>query len=314
MTNFDDELRQLRRQVDRKDHLKRILPELRRQREELSRRVADLEAAKLHEQRDVDRLEDRSLTAFFYNVVGKMDEKLDRERQEAYAAAVKYDAAHRELLTVEGDIRSYEGELAGLSDCETRYNKLLAEKAARLKASGSPAADELLGLESRMAYLEHRMDEVDEAMAAGRRAEDCARDVLAQLDSAEGWSTFDLLGGGLIADIAKHSRLDDAQRLIGELQAALRRFRTELADVGNIQVVGQVNIDGFLRFADYFFDGLFADWAVRDSIRNSQDQVTGTLREVGNVLSRLEHMMTADQAEWRQQKTRLEDLVIRSDL
>jgi len=34
----------------------------------------------------------------------------------------------------------------------------------------------------------------------------------------------------------------------------------------------QVNVDGFLRFADYFFDGLFADWAVLDRINQSQEQ------------------------------------------
>lgn len=52
------------------------------------------------------------------------------------------------------------------------------------------------------------------------------------------------------------------------LQSQLRAFRTELADV-TISADFQVNIDGFLRFADYVFDGIFADWAVLDRINQA---------------------------------------------
>ena len=68
-----------------------------------------------------------------------------------------------------------------------------------------------------------------------------------------------------MADLAKHSRLDDAQESVEYLQSQLRAFRTELADV-TISADFQVNIDGFLRFADYVFDGIFADWAVLDRL------------------------------------------------
>ena len=58
----------------------------------------------MYKRQDVDRLEGRSLSAFFYNVIGKMDEKLTQEKQEAYAARVKYDAAARELAGIEEDL------------------------------------------------------------------------------------------------------------------------------------------------------------------------------------------------------------------
>ena len=43
----------------------------------------------------------RSLAAFFYHAVGRLDEQLDKERQEAYAAQVKYDAAAQELTALD---------------------------------------------------------------------------------------------------------------------------------------------------------------------------------------------------------------------
>ena len=35
----------------------------------------------------------------------------------------------------------------------------------------------------------------------------------------------------------------------------------------------QVTVDSFLKFADFFFDGLFADWAVLDHINQAQSRV-----------------------------------------
>lgn len=256
----------------------------------------------------MDRLEGRSLAAFFYNVIGKMDEQLDKERQEAYAARVKYDAAARELEGVEADLRRYESELSALRGCEHRYDEVLKEKADAIKAAGGSNGEEILKLEERNAFLESQKKELQEAISAGNAALSTTQQVLSSLDSAEGWGTWDLFGGGLVADLAKHSHLDEAQGAIEQLQSQLRRFKTELADV-TIQVDMQVNVDGFLRFADYFFDGLFADWAVLDKINQSQSQVQNTKSQIASVLSRLDSMMRTLEQEQVQIKSKLDTLV-----
>lgn len=69
----------------------------------------------------------------------------------------------------------------------------------------------------------------------------------------------------------------------------------------------QVNIDGFLRVADYFFDGLFADWAVLDQIHQSQDQVQNTRSQICSVLDYLQTLMDQSTAE----KTRLQQEIER---
>ena len=246
------------------------------------------------EQADVDRLEGRSLAAFFYNVVGKMDEKLTKERQEAYAARVKYDAAARELAGAEEDLCRCQAELDTLGDCEVRYAALLREKTQAVKAAGGAVAEQILALEERSAYLESQERELREASAAGQNALSTAEQILESLNSAENWGTWDLVGGGLIADLAKHSRLDDAQESVEYLQSQLRTFRTELSDV-TISADFQVNIDGFLRVADYIFDGIFADWAVLDRINQAQAQVESTRAQICAVLDRLRQM--TEQAE-----------------
>ena len=285
MTYYDEKLQQLQEQMARSKQLEAMIKELRNQRDSLTAQVRELESIKLEEQADVDRLEGRSLAAFFYNVIGKMDEQLDKESQEAYAARVKYDAAARELEGVEADLRRYESELSALRGCEHRYDEVLKEKADAIKAAGGSNGEEILKLEERNAFLESQKKELQEAISAGNAALSTTQQVLSSLDSAEGWGTWDLFGGGLVANLAKHSHLDEAQGAIEQLQSQLRRFKTELADV-TIQADMQVNVDGFLRFADYFFDGLFADWAVLDKINQSQSQVQNTKSQIASVLSR----------------------------
>ena len=86
----DSTLKELWQQVAEKKSCEAKQKELTAQRDTLADRLKKLEKSKLAEQADVDRLEGHSLAAFFYQVIGKMDEKLDKERQEAYAARVKY--------------------------------------------------------------------------------------------------------------------------------------------------------------------------------------------------------------------------------
>ncbi len=351
-----DQLLELRRQTTRKQQLKAVQKELRAQCDALSARVQTLEKIKLGEQNDVERLEGHSLAAFFYGVIGKMDEKLDKERAEAYAARVKYDtaayelaAAERdlaqceaelaqlhdceaqydalkeraeayaarvkydtaayELAAAERDLAQCEAELAQLHDCEAQYDALLHAKAQAVKQSGDAEADEILRAEHRLAQIEGKKQEIQEAIAAGQSAHAAAEQVLSCLNSAQDWGTWDMLGGGLLTDLIKYEHLDSAQQQIGQLQSALRRFKTELADV-TIQAEVQVGVDGFLRFADYFFDNLFTDWAVMDQIGRSKAQVHDASTKIEEVLARLNEMLHDLEREHANEQSELNALIV----
>ena len=78
MSHFDTVLQDLLEKVARKRKLENVMTELRAQRSELFTQVDRLDALRMKEQADVDKLEGGSLAAFFYNVIGKMDERLER--------------------------------------------------------------------------------------------------------------------------------------------------------------------------------------------------------------------------------------------
>ena len=160
MNGYDQQLKELLAQCARKKKLEASAAELRRQRDTYAARAEELKEAMWEEQADVDRLEGRSLAAFFYNVVGKMDEKLTQERQEAYAARVRYDAAARELAGAEEDLARCQAELDVLSGCEERYAALLREKTQAVKAAGGAAAEQILRMEERGEKLERAKDKL----------------------------------------------------------------------------------------------------------------------------------------------------------
>lgn len=311
MAYYDEQLQLLQQQIAQKRREESKLKELNKQREVLSARVSEFQKNKLDQQADVDELEGRSLAAFFYAVIGKKEERLDKEREEAYAAKVKYDVAARELSAVEEDILRSEAELNRLKGSEQQYERLLRDKAEEIKTIGSDEAEEIFQAEERIVYIENQLKEMNEALAAGEEALSIINRVLSNLDSAEGWGTWDLMGGGLISGMAKHSHLDEAQKLVEDLQVQLRRFKTELTDV-TIDADIQVSIDGFLYFADYFFDGLFADWAVLDKINQSQAKVKDTKDQIISVLHHLKTISSTSKTEMELEKVKLNDLVVRT--
>lgn len=307
-----DDLFALQQKVAQKPLLESKLYEFHTQRRQYDNQVISLRVAFRKEQEDVEKLEGRSLANYFYQVIGKLDDKLDQERKEAYAAKVKLDAAERELAGIESDIKEIQEQITDVLVAEARYKDALELKRRQLKDSGTQVADQILSMEERMAALQAQKQEIKEAISAGYSARSTADRILSELEDADGWNTWDILGGGgIITHMAKHSHLDEAQDLVQELQSQLRRFKTELADI-QISANMQVNIDGFLRFADYFFDGLFADWAVGDKISQSMNSVSSTKSQISRTLDRLNEMEKAADRGIAILKQQLDELIVKA--
>lgn len=292
MKDYNKDLYEFRAQMARKKHLESVLPEMRKQKVDLVQKVNALDEVRIKEEHDVEKMEGGSLASFFYNVVGKKDQKLDKERQEAYEARVKYDAAVSELEAMTLDIDKLETEAKQLFGCEVKYQKAFDEKLAYLKESDAEVREKVRELEEKLAFLEQQEVEIQEAVFAGQSALEASHEVLNNLDDADHFSTWDMFGGGLLVDLKKHDCLDQAQAAVQTLQIRLNRFKTELADV-TIHADINVKIDGFLHFADFFFDGLFADWKVRDQIHTSIDSAESTHNKIKDVLFKLTAMKDA---------------------
>lgn len=238
------------------------------------------------EKKDVEKLESISLTNFFYSIIGKKLEKLDKEEQEALAAELKYSEAVETLNEMRAEKRELEKDLLLVQSADRDYKQLLVEKERLIHDENSIWSQQLYELTDQEAEVKAIIKEYHEAINAGVNTERALSTALASLDKAKGWSTWDMLGGGMITTAIKHGHIDDAKRSVHQAQTHLRLFQEELKDVVNHDNI-ELNFSGMLTFADYFFDGLIVDWVVHGKINDSINQVSSTNSQVTQLLRQL---------------------------
>lgn len=134
-----------------------------------------------------------------------------------------------------------------------------------------------------------RAGEIREAIAAADVALDHLEAAANQLDRAGSWGIADMLGGGFLSTLMKHRRMDDAADELEAARDAVRAFARELADVDRSLDL-DLDTGGFLGFADYFFDGIIADWMVQSKIDKAKSQVERAAREIVAVRNQLVRM------------------------
>ena len=152
MNKFNDELAMYQQQIVRKKRLEEILNKLRNQRSILERKSEELAKILAKEQKDVEKIEGVSLSSVFFSMVGKREERIDKEKREAYAATLKYDNAKRELEEVNREIELRENEFNSLVGCEDRYKKIFNEKVNYIKNNNIQYANEIIELENKICY------------------------------------------------------------------------------------------------------------------------------------------------------------------
>ncbi|MCI8535210.1 MAG: hypothetical protein HFG68_06505 [Hungatella sp.] len=131
-----------------------------------------------------------------------------------------------------------------------------------------------------------RRQEIDEAIRAGDKALISLRLAQEKLSSAKNWGILDILGGGLITNMVKHSKINDASSYLREAKDSLRVFQRELKDIPDFTAL-EIDIGSFLSFADFFFDGFIADYMVQTKISDAKDKINEAIIRVESLLREL---------------------------
>jgi len=308
-----DELSLLEAQLTYKKRLEAMANELREQQAVLQQKVAMLEQRMLSEKKDVDRLEGKSLVAYYYYAFGRKSEKLEGERREYYAAKVKYDAAVRELKAVQLDLECTEEDLQDLQDCEERYARAMEEKRRAIETSGTHQSRELLEKEQDLHFLRSQERELEEAIAAGTAALRVANDVVLSLKHVESVGVIDRLGGGLLMDMAKQEVLEDAQKNVEQLQIQLQRFNKELADV-KVRANLTVGMGRLLKFTDTYFENLLTVETPVERLKESSRQVDETRDLILGMLRQLQTRMEEVRHRQKSMQTELNELIFNAEI
>jgi len=309
MTYFDERIKELHRQKLQKKHLQAMELELERQRAEVAKKAAELKEIKRKEQLDVDKLEGKSIKALFFTLAGTKEEKLSQELQEAYAAAMKYDAAQRDLQEIIYDLEICKEDLEKLEGIEKEYEHLLEQKKNSLKQEASNRAHEVIILEKQMEDLSHEIVELEEALDVGYRAFDLVDKIVGELEEAYNLADIDTYMHSMFMDIQKHEHIHKAEDWIQELRNELRHFKTELADI-KIEGDIQVEMDDFSKFADWILDNFFTDWEIKEKVKNALDQADATRSQITATINLLKDMRDDRMKRRIELEEQLEEVVV----
>jgi len=87
---------------------------------------------------------------------------------------------------------------------QKQYQELFQQLRTALKGQAE-YADELMELEERYGEVTNQIKEIQEALYVSEDVIDKLVEIDKELNSASGWGTWEMLGGGKISSIAKHS-------------------------------------------------------------------------------------------------------------
>ena len=110
-----------------------------------------------------------------------------------------------------------------------------------------------------------------------------------QLSSARNWGFLDVLGGGFIIDLIKHSKLNNAKISMDRVNYLLQELKRVL---GGISMPGDysMNVGGIATFADFFFDSGIVDVYMTAKIMSSLNEVRNLKNRCYELRSRLSNI------------------------
>ena len=233
----------------------------------------------IKEQRDVEKLEKGSSVSFFLKLFGKLEEKIEKEEIEALDAKHKYESTQYELNNVKVSILNLKDEIKDYDKLVKEYEALWRQKERELLNSSSFKKQEYVNSTEKLASLKVLDKELKEAVNAGDSLIKVLEEAKKEFESAKGWGTLDMFGGGVMSSMIKRGHIENANRVLNEVQYLVKSFKKELNDV-NISLDMKYVSGDFSDMTDIFFDNFFSDIMVQDKINNALNNVNRTLRVV----------------------------------
>lgn len=241
-----------------------------------------------YEKKDVDDLKNLTWTSLKARIKGEKDELLSKEEKEYLKALAHRNSLIEQQQELKQQVDKAKSQLLQAEELVKKKNSLKGDLENLIKKIGEgiedPVADKLQEeanlIEEKMQKVEHELFELRSNHSYVINAISLYQQASQKLDGAMSMSTWDLLGGGMIVDSIKRSRLGEARRLAqrgnDQLQRSMRWLKTSSNDS-----VAHVKDTGF--WMDTFFDGFFSDMHARSKIEDSQSSVNRALRQAGRI-------------------------------
>ena len=306
----EDEILRLQEKLDGENQMKMELGKWNARYTETAEQARELDAECRRLQEEIGQLQGRSLKALAYRLLFKRKKALNIKREEEAQLAEQFEEARSRQKEQEEKIRFYENELFKLKGVKRRLEQLEKERIEDYKNRTGTQDEDFLCLEKEIQATREEANRFQEVLHSARAAYEVAGEVMRYIDGAEQSGRLDLYGGGFWATLDKHEHLNMAQSRLEDLQIQVSHFKGELADISLPEDI-QINVDGFLKFADYFFDGAVSDFLVIRRIKKISVPVMQFRRKMEGILEGMEARLAVMEAECTRKEKLLHQKLLR---
>lgn len=308
---LNEQLAEVKNQQHKRRKWKAQIADYEAEHQQQQQTLSDLKSKMEEDQADIEKLEELSFSHLLAVLTGSTDERI-RDKQEVIAATkLKYDETQHALPHIEQSIQDIREKLGELPDIDRDYQRIMQKKEKLMADTPRTVLtrryDEVT---EEVADLQSFLTETTEAIKAGEKVNRPLDEAIEALEKAKGWGGLDLFGGGAFITHLKHNHIDAAKESIHEAQMKMRMFHKELLDIHKESDMN-IEIQGLLTFANFFFDGIFINYVVQGKIEESLENVKEKQNEIDKIIFQLNVRYDRKEKEFKrlkkEKKTILED-------
>lgn len=131
--------------------------------------------------------------------------------------------------------------------------------------------------------------QINEALSLTNQLIPLVNEAENSLASARNWGFLDIMGGGFITDLIKHSKLNKASGAMNQVSYLMQRLQMVLGSI-EVPMDYRMQIGDFATLADFLFDGAIADIYMTSKIMSSLTEVRNLKSKLYTLKARLEGM------------------------
>lgn len=239
------------------------------------------------EKADVEELERKNIKSLFIEILGDIEQQLEKERQEYLQAVLHHNHLIDEIKILEfeantlqqkqsSDIIKLKGEL------ETLYNYK-----AKLLKNYPDARKQLEKFDISLSAYNRILYQIEEAISEAKSLHQTLKNIVAHMKNAKKWGRTKMLGKGRYSSYNKKSYIDKANQQAIQANVKIKKFDKELQDVYPDMNI-TLSMHHFENFLDHFYDNLITDWMIQRKLDNAIHSITLMVDKMSRILMMLE--------------------------
>ncbi len=239
------------------------------------------------EKADVEDLENRNIKSLFTEILGDIEQQLEKERQEYLQAVLHHNHLIDEIKILEfeaktlrqkqsSDIIKVEGELVSLYNYKAKLLKKYPDAKKQLEKFDVP-----------LSAYNRKLYHIEETISEAKSLHQTLKSIVNHMKNVKKWGPAKMHGKGRYSSFKKKTFIDNANQQAIQANVKIKKFDKELKDVYPDMNIS-LSMHYFENFVDHFYDNLITDWMIQRKLDNAIHSITLMVDKMSRIQMMLE--------------------------